>query len=106
MSAVCASPRHANEGLTSTSDAIDIEDFIRLYYGEVGVDDFVGLYKGREDLKRVASRIASATDIGIQTRSNSLDAVPALPPQARNRAMTLQDDDVRLIPNSQSLTFG
>lgn len=104
MSIVCPSPHQADEGRASTSDAIDIEDFIRLYYGEVGVDDFVELYKGRQDLKRVASRIASATDIGIQTRSSSLDAVPALPSQARNRAMTLQDDDVRPIPNSRSLT--
>ena len=104
MSTVCASPCHANEGRASTSDAIDIEDFIRLYYGEVGVDDFVELYKGRQDLERVASRIASATDVGIQTRSSSLDAVPALASQARNRAMTLQDDDVRPIPDTQSLT--
>jgi hypothetical protein len=93
MSTLCASPHRSGEEHASPNGAIDIEDFIRLYYGEVGVDDFIELYNGRQDLKRVASRLASAADSGIQTRSSSFDAVPALAFQARNRALTYQDDD-------------
>ena len=96
MSMLCVSSRQGNEGNASANDPIDIEDFIRLYYGEVEVDDFIELYKHRQDLKRVASRIASPTDVGFQSRSSSFDAVPALPFQSRSRAMTLQDDDVSL----------
>lgn len=94
MSTTCSSRCRANEEHASRDSAIDIEDFIRLYYGEVGVDDFIGLYNGRQDLKRVASRLTSATDIGTQTRSSSFDVAPKLASQARNRAMTYQEDDV------------
>ena len=94
MSTLCTSSRRTNEVHASTNDAINIEDFIRLYYGEVGVDEFIELYNGRQDLKRVASRLVSAADVGNQTRSSSFDAVPALASQARNRALMYQDDDV------------
>jgi hypothetical protein len=94
MSTLCVSPRRASEDYASRDGAIDIEDFIRLYYGEVEVDDFIELYNGRQDLKQVTSRVASAVDSGLQTRSSSFDSVPALASQARNRALTHRDDDV------------
>jgi hypothetical protein len=94
MSTTCSSRHRANEEHASRDSAIDIEDFIRLYYGEVGVDDFIELYNGRQDLKRVASRLTSATDIGTRTRSSSFDVAPKLASQARSRAMTYQEDDV------------
>lgn len=94
MSTTCSSRRRANEEHASRDSAIDIEDFIRLYYGEVGVDDFIELYNGRQDLMRVASRLTSATDIGTQTRSSSFDVAPKSAFQARSRAMTYQENDV------------
>ena len=95
MSALRASTCFANAENASKHCAIDIEDFIQLYYGEVGVDDFIELYNGRQDLKQAASRVTSATNNGIKTRSNSFGAVPALASQARNPVMAYQDDDVR-----------
>lgn len=97
MSILCTLHGHASEEHASKDGAIDIEDFIRLYYGEVGVDDFIELYNGRQDLKRVAYRVAPATSSGRQTRSSSFDTVPALAGEVRNRAMTYRDDDVRPI---------
>jgi hypothetical protein len=63
----------------------------------VGVDDFIELYNGRQDLNQVASRVALAAGSGSQTRSSSFDAVPALAGQVRNRAISYRDDDVRPI---------
>jgi hypothetical protein len=97
MSALRASACFASEENASEHCAIDIKDFIRLYYGEVGVGDFIELYNGRQDLKRAASRITSAANSSIQNRSHSFDALPELASQARNRTMTYQDDDVRPI---------
>jgi hypothetical protein len=107
MSALRASTRFASEGDASKHCAIDIEDFIRLYYGEVGVDDFIELYNGQQDLKQAASRVTSAANSGIKTRSNSFDAVPALASQTRNWVTADQDDDVRpivVIASEQVLT--
>jgi hypothetical protein len=97
MSALRASTCFASAENGSKHCAVDIEDFIQLYYGEVGEDDFIELYNGRQDLKQAASRVTSATNNGIKTRSNSFHVAPALAPQARNQVMTYQDDDVRPI---------
>lgn len=92
MSIVHALPRRTSEENASREGVINIEDFIRLYYGEVEVEDVIQLYGGQLDLNRVAMCRAPTTR-GIRTRSSSFDAAPIWASHERNWAMTRGDDD-------------
>jgi hypothetical protein len=47
MSILCTSLRPGSNGQAFIDGAIDIEDFVRLYYSEAGADDVIQLYHGR-----------------------------------------------------------
>lgn len=77
--------------------ALDIEDFIRLYYGEVDVDDFVNLYNTRKDLQRIANRNSLRKDEYPPIESGSSKGPSGRIRKLRPRAATYQDDDVSYV---------
>lgn len=95
MSALYSPLQPAGEQSSGQDAALDTEEFIRRYYGQVNIEHFLSLYNGRKDLQRLNARPASAYRGSVITDEKVMESIPTAVRKTRPKEVsTFHDDDV------------